>query len=225
MSRTAFTLWGLAAVALSGCEEFATPADLDRPQVIAIIAEPPIVEPGGTSALTIVVVGPDGPIDAPEVEWTVVTLPGRPRLGRIDADANGVRYVAPAEVDGQPTATALEARVRLPDRELVASKLVGIGALALFNPTVTGLAVDDAELAAGPTPIAAGTTVAIEARVEPAPSEDATYSWYSTAGTIERFRSNPTELVVDAEAGPAWLFAVVRDHGGQALRVAELVVE
>jgi hypothetical protein len=223
----ALALLAAALPALAACEDFATPSDLDRPQIIAIIAEPPMIAPGEASALTVVMAGPAGILPTPEVRWTVLGLPGEPPRGEVVVDEAGARYVAPPTVAEQPTIAPLEARVEIEGRTLLASKLVGIGSLALRNPTVTALEVAGAAVADGePARVARGSVVAIAARAEPAPGDDAAWSWYSTAGEIERFRSNPAELAVGDEVGPAWLIAVLRDGtGGQAVGAVPLVVD
>ncbi len=228
MSRllVACTAVAISSIA-AGCEEFSTPAELDRDQILAIAAEPPSVGLGGRSAISLLVAGPDGELE-PSVTWSVMALAeGILPVGSVEVDGDGaVTYVAPTERPAEiPTAGLVRAEVALPDRTLVGVKVVVVGNLELENPILTGFTADHHDLLAEPeVTVALGDTVTIAADIEPPATDDTMFAWYSTLGTIDMYRSSPTELLAD-QAGEGWLFVVVRDGmGGETWRKAHLIV-
>src|SRR5512135_2159121 len=64
--------WLPAVLLLGACADFATPAELTKPTVLAVIADPPLVPPGAESALSVVLVGPDGPMDPDATTWKMI---------------------------------------------------------------------------------------------------------------------------------------------------------
>lgn len=82
----------LAALGLSGCvsgPEFAEESLIDRPRVLAVVAEPPEVAPGEGSTLSLLTAGfGDGPLD---ITWTAcgafATMVGGAQFGDQDTEA------------------------------------------------------------------------------------------------------------------------------------------
>lgn len=219
----------IAAAGLVGCDDFATPAQLEVPQVLNVTADPPVVEPGEQTVLSVLVAGPDGEIADADVTWAVVpTVPNTPPTGTVVEEADGsARYTAPAEVAETPAIGTVQATVTVGDRTMVALKGVVIGDLPLANPTITALMSDDSDvLAGGELVLATGATAALAIELDPPPGEDATFAWYATIGEIERYQSSPTEIVAPEEAGEGWLFVVARDgRGGSAVAKVAIRVE
>jgi hypothetical protein len=221
---------GVAAAigcAAGGCKEFATPADLDRDQILAIVTEPPSVGLGERSAVSILVAGPSGEL-APAVGWSMMELAaGVAPVGSVEVDPDGgATYLAPDQRPPElPTAGLLRAEVASASEPMIGVKAVVVGEVGLANPVVAGFSADGEDLLASPEiTAAAGDAVAIAVELDAPDDDDAMFAWYTSLGTIERYRSNPTELVAD-EVGEGWLFVVVRDGlGGVAWRKAHLTV-
>lgn len=201
------------AVASSGCKDFATPAELDRPQIVAIASDPASVRPGERARLSLLVAGPDGPIAPEEVSWSVTTQPGVPDLGRVESEGEDTYYVAPDEVDEDPTGTLVEAAVTAGDLELSGLKAMVVSRLVLENPAVTAIERDGAAIE-GPLQVRRGAHFELAVAIEPEATEDLEVAWYSTSLAIEKYRSQPTEAEVPDDAGDGWLIAVARDRGG-----------
>ncbi len=224
--------WGAFTAAAAGCTDFASPAELTKPTVLAVIAEPPIVAPGATTTLTVAMAGPDGPLEPDAVSWRVVeTLPGVPPFGAVEAaDGTSATYTAPAEVPELPEGAlpidSVEATITAGDEQVVVIKGVAVlGDVEAANPTITAVVLGDEAVVDAAT-VARGQTVELTVATDPAPGENATFAWYTTAGAIDQYQSNPTELVGADEARDGWLFVVVRDGlGGVAWRGVEVGVE
>lgn len=216
---------------IAACTEFATPAELSRPQILAINAEPPIVPPGQSTVLSILVADEDGPIAAPEITWTVTALnPGTLPLGTVaDAGAGQALYTAPQEVAENPTFSSVQAEVQIADRELplIAIKGIGIGTLPLQNPTLTSftIGVEDA-MTDDSIFVQRGATLEVAITTDPPADDNSAVAWYATIGTIERYQSTPAELLVQDEPGSGWLIAVARNgFGGVIWRAVPILVE
>jgi len=208
----------------AACEEFATPADLDRPQVLGLRTTPASIDPGQSAAVELLVVDEGGDaIALPDVEWTLAPGPGgKPSPGTLDVAAGSVTYTAPEILD-TPSAALLQVVVKIRDAQLVATKAVVIGGPTLANPDVDALLIDGEE-AGDIVTLEAGQAIEVGARVSPAPTDDVQFSWYAFPAEIEHYRSAPTELVAgDADSGNLWV--VVRDRGGIAWRRAALEVQ
>jgi len=224
-------LLAAAAVASAACDDFATPAELTKPTVLAVIADPPLVPPGSASELSMVLAGPDGPMGADTVEWRLVeTLPGVPPFGVIEPETTGAaRFVAPDPVppqpDDAPPIATVQATVAAGGETIVVVKGMLVADIASANPSITTLAIGGT-VAADEVTLRAGATVALDVGTEPAAGDDAFYAWYSTVGAIEQFQSNPCELVVTDTPGDGWIFVVFRDgRGGVAWRGVHATVE
>jgi hypothetical protein len=220
----------LATSALaSGCEKFASPAELDRTQILAIASEPAVIAPGGRTSLGLLVAGPDGEVASPPVTWTVVEQPGQPAIGRIEIAPDGsASYVAPDTVSSDPAGTLVQAAVEVDDKTLLGVKAVVIGSLDLLNPAVSALEVDGEPLAEGDSlALSAGQSTMLRVRLDPDATDDAEVAWYSTALSIDRYRlpvSTPTEAIAADTPTAGWLFAVVRDRGGVGWRAVQVEV-
>jgi hypothetical protein len=201
------------AVASSGCKDFATPAELDRPQIVAIASDPASVRPGESARLSLLVAGPDGPMAPDEVAWSVTAQPGVPELGRVERIGDDTFYVAPDAVDEDPTGTLVEAVVTAGDAELRGLKAMVVTRLALENPTVTAIE-RDGEPVGEELVVDAGATFELALAIDPEATEDLEVAWYSTSLAIEKYKSQPTEAVVPDDAQDGWLVAVARDRGG-----------
>jgi hypothetical protein len=219
------------APALPACSDFASPSALPKPTVLAVIADPPLVAPGGTTALTVVVAGPDGVVTPDAITWSLrETFPGVPPFGAVDGDADGAVFTAPDPVpalpENVPPVVSVQATIEVDGEVLVpAVKAVVVADAPSANPEITALRVDGEPVDEALT-LAAGAAYPLEVALEPAPGEDATWAWYTTAGEISQFQSNPCELVAAEEPGTGHLFVVARDgRGGTAWRGVSVTVE
>lgn len=201
------------AVASSGCKDFATPAELDRPQIVAIASEPASVRPGESARLSLLAAGPDGPMAPDEITWSVTAQPGIPELGRVERVGDDTFYVAPDAVEEDPTGTLVEAVVTAGEAELTGLKAMVVTRLALDNPIVTAIE-RDGEPVGEELVVDAGATFELALAIDPEATEDLEVAWYSTSLAIEKYKSQPTEVVVPDDAEDGWLIAVARDRGG-----------
>jgi hypothetical protein len=229
MTRRAAVL--IALLVGPACGEFSTPAELTKPTVLAVIAEPPLVAPGATTELEVVVAGPGGLVEPSETRWTLTeTFSGVPPFGELTAvGARSAIYRAPDPVPelprDVPPLVGVEVTVVADDLEIVVIKALLVADLPSANPSITAVAIGGAVVGDTAT-IRAGDVVELDVGVEPAPGDDATFAWYSTVGEIARYQSNPTELIAADAARDGWLFVVVRDgRGGVAWRGVEVAVE
>ncbi len=227
--RIALCLVLALGILLTGCSEFATPAELSKPQILAIRADPPSIGPGETSELSILVADHDGEIPAPQVTWfSTPTTPDSEALGTVTIEPDGTAiYTAPTELPMTPTIGTVTATVTHDGGEMQALKAILVGAFPLANPIMTGFTADAQDiLEEGRLSVSPGQTVALEVATEPELGDMAGFAWYSTIGEIERYQSNPVELVAQDEPGEGWLFAVVRDgQVGVVWAAVEVTVE
>lgn len=224
----------LVVVALStGCADFATPAELTKPTILAIVAEPPLVAPGARTELSVILAGPDGPMAADAVDWTLVeTLPGIPPFGTIEPGATGTAtYTAPDPLpelpDGVPPFSTVAVAVSAADTAIDSLKVIGVADVPAVNPRFTALAVGGVAIAAGEAiTLDAGGSYPLDVGVDPAPGEESAFAWYTTAGEIAQYQSNPCELIAAAEPrDDAWLFVVFRENLGAVVRAHPVTVE
>ena len=224
----ALALAALASVVAgaAGCTDFASPAELPRPTILAVVAEPPVVAPGQTTQLSVAVADASGPL-TPTVRWSLVeTYRGVPPMGTLA----GATYTAPDPVPAlppnAPPIDSVQLEVDVGGTTLTALKAVPVLDVARANPTLTTFTVGDGDALAGPLTVARGATLALTVAIDPPAGEDARYAWYSSAGAIEKYQSNPTTMIAAEDATTGWLFVVVRDGlGGVAWRGVEVTVE
>jgi hypothetical protein len=225
-------LAALAALPILGaCTDFATPAELAKTTILAVVSEPPITPPGAQSRLELVVVDGSGRVAAPAATWSLVeTLPGVPPMGTVAPNEDGTAtYTAPAApppaTPENPPIDSVQIEVAAMPKALTAIKAAVIADVPSQNPTLATLTVGGAD---GRTAAvaAAGQMVPLAVTIDPPAGEDATYAWYTTRGEIEDYQSAEATLVAPAEAGTGWLFVVVRDgRGGVAWHGAPLAVQ
>lgn len=223
----------LALLLAAGCTDVAGPAELTKPTILAITAEPPIVAPGASAELTAIVVDGSGAIAGlTQRQKLVVTYPGVPPMGRLEEDSGTVRYIAPDPVPpllaAEPALDSVQIDIETPDEILRTIKVLGVQAGTFANPTLARFTVNgvDALTATGPITLARNAPVTIDVAIEPAATDLARFAWYTSVGLIEEYQSTPTELVASAVAVEGWLFVVVRDGAlGLVWRGVEIVVE
>lgn len=199
-----------------GCTDLATPAELSHPQILGIRAEPPLIAPGDSATLSALIAGPDGAIDA-VATWTVVAAPGQPPLGHVETTAGAAVYVAPETVPATDSGIAIaevELSTTVDGYDMVAQKLIGIGAGAHPNPTLTEISINGTAASGTEIVVPIGATVPLSATTDPAVGESGQIAWYATAGEIEIYRGADTEMVAPAKAASAVLFVVARDGLG-----------
>ncbi|MEZ4401036.1 MAG: hypothetical protein R3B06_13510 [Kofleriaceae bacterium] len=226
MHRLALTLAALAAAA---CTDFATPNQLERATIIAVVAEPPVVQPGDATELTVVVADATGVIERPAT-WTLTeTFPGVAPLGTLTGAGASATYRAPTTLPDRgpdiPPIDTAAVTVDTADGRLTAIKAVAVVPTTTANPRITALTVGGADATAAAVPVTRGQTVTVQVTTDPATGDDARFAWYSPVGDIQYYQSNPCDLVVadDAVTGP--LIVVVRDgQGGVVWRQIELQV-
>lgn len=219
------------ALGAAACTDFATPAELTKPTILAITADPPIVAPGASAQLTTVVIDANGVMAGlTERHSLVETYPGVPPMGRVETTEGGARYVAPDPVpplpENAPPIDSVQIEIDTPEGTLTAIKVMPVAAVTASNPVISRLTVGGSDALAGPVTLAREAAVAIEVAIEPPAGEDARFAWYTSAGLIEKYQSTPAELVAAEEAKQGWLFVVVRDGlGGVVWHGVEVTVE
>jgi hypothetical protein len=215
------------------CTDFATPAELTKPTILAVTADPPIVAPGASADLTTVVVDGSGVIAGlTQRQMLVETYPGVPPMGRLEVEGDTVRYIAPDPVpplpENAPALDSVQIDIETPDAVLRTVKVMGVQAGTFANPVLARFTVNgvDALTATAPITLARNAAVTIDVAIDPPATDMARFAWYSSAGLIEKYQSTPTELVAAEVASQGWLYVVVRDGAlGVVWRGVEIVVE
>ncbi len=204
----------LAAGALTACSDFDTPAQLPHPQILAVVAEPPIVAAGERAALSVLVAGPDGPM-APALTWSAPVV----------VDGDGQAWFE-APVDAAPGFATVEVTATLADgTALSAEKAVGVGRVPADNPVIAQIRVDGAPVQDAAV-LHRDWVAELSADVSPAPTADAMFAWYATVGELSFYRRTPAELETPSEALTGHLFVVYRDgFGGVAWRHVPLEID
>jgi hypothetical protein len=205
-----------------GCNDLATPADLARPQILAVRADPPTVLSGERTQLSIVLAGPDGFLAPAVTRWGIQP----PGLGTLELEGDGSVFLrAPDELSAVEF-TALEVSAEVDDETtLVAIKGIAMGVDTVEpNPTITdlrinGVTVDDG----GSVELERGATITLDADTDPPPGQYHEFAWYSTSGEIDLWRLSPTDLIAPQEAEDGLLILVYRDGlGGVTWRSATI---
>ena len=203
------------ALALAGCDDFDSPAELSRPQILAIQSEPASVALGGSAELTVLVADGDGPIENPEITWSLQSDFGLAPVGQVVVEGGRATYIAPIQTTEVPTAVSLEARLEEGGETLIGVKALLIGGPAIANPVITAITKEGTSVG-DELVLAAGSETELAVAVESSLSPDATFAWYARPGTINEYRSSPTRILAGDELGEGWIFVVVRDRGGIA---------
>ena len=131
-----------ALVLLPSCSDFATPAELESTQILAIQSSPASLTLGASASLSLYAANPDGPIENPDVTWLLQEQEGFPALGTLVDDGDSVVYTAPSQVPELPTLVTVEARLPDGDKTLVALKGMLIGGPTLVNPEILSIQVN-----------------------------------------------------------------------------------
>lgn len=221
----------LLPLAAAACADFATPAQLERPTIIAVVADPPIITPGAQSRLSVVIADRSGVLTGLPTRWEVgEAFPGVPPMGTITPDGDGAIYTAPDPLptrpDDVPPVDAVAVTVETADGTRAALKAVPVLTTATANPAITALAVGDRDALPGTVTVSKGETLSLSVTTDPPASADATYAWYTPVGDIKFYQSNPCDLVLDDESASGPLLVVVRDGvGGVVWRQATLQVQ
>lgn len=219
--------WALAlGLAVAGCTDFATPAELTKPTILAITAEPPVVAPGQTTELAVAVADGSGLLEvAPR--WSLVeTYRGVPPMGSLASSTYTAPDPVPTLPPNAPPIDSVQLELDVGGTTLTAIKVVPVVEAARANPAIEAFTVGAGDALAGPLTVPRGATLDLAVTTDPAAGEEARYAWYSSAGAIEAYQSNPTTMVASDEAKTGWLFVVVRDGlGGVAWRGVEVTVE
>ncbi|MBK9036140.1 MAG: hypothetical protein IPL61_33675 [Myxococcales bacterium] len=208
----------LAVLALAACTDFATPNQLERPTIIAVVADPPVIAPGTTATVAVVVADAAGVLTMPPTTWALIeAYPGVAPLGTITGDAAGALYTAPATIPDRgdiPPVDTAAVTVETSAGPLTAIKAMPVLPAATANPTLTALTVAGADALAGTATVTRGATVALTVTTDPPATGDARFAWYTPVGDIQYYQSNPCELVVPMDAASGPLIVVIRDGVG-----------
>lgn len=201
----------IALLAAAGCDDFASPAELEAPRIIALVVEPAALAPGQEGRLIAVVAGPGGLVDA-RAHWSLETPSDDVDLW----SASGIDAVTVAAGAAEAT-IELRAEVDVAGVTLAGIRSLAIGGASRANPAIE-LTVDGA-LAGAAITAPAGSDLELAIVATPPAGDEAGVSWFSTAGEIELYRRSPAILEAPAEPGPGVLLAVFRDGlGGVAWR-------
>jgi hypothetical protein len=224
----------LCALALAGaaCDDFATPAQLTAPTVVGIVAEPPVVRPGQTAALTPLIASPEGPLAATGATWHLTeTLPGVAPFGEVTGHPDGsATYQAPTQVPELPAGAlpidSVELGLALGGRKSTSLKAVLVTDLTTANPSISALTADGVLAPTGEAAtleLPVGVPVELAVQAAPEATDRTRYAWYVSHGLIEDYQSSPCSYLAE-EPGEGWLFAVVRDGQlGVAWRAVRIV--
>lgn len=194
----------------SGCPSLPTASDLGEPQILALIANPPCVQPGATAELEAIVAGPDGAITPSAITWSVPTGSS----GAIER--SGAAWTLRAAEDAM-LGGLIELHVVVgvegaaPLRGFRTLKIGG----ACANPRIGGVLVDGVlQPATGAITMMSDGRIDLDVLVDGGLTDGSIVSWFSTAGAIELYRRTPTQLVVRTTPGDAVLYVVYRDGNG-----------
>jgi hypothetical protein len=194
-------------VCATGCPNLPTASELGEPQILALVADPPCIQPGASAHLEPLVAGPGGTLVPSSVVWSVPA-------GSVGAiETSNVR----AAVDAPPGALIeVDVAVDVDGGTLHGFRTLTVGVCA--NPVLAGITVDGV-----PAPVSSALTmfahssVDLDVSIDGGPAAEPVVSWFSTAGTIRLYRHTPTELVVRDDPGAGALYVIYRDgHGGVA---------
>jgi len=207
---------------LAGCPALPTSAGLGEPEILAIVADPPCVAPGGSATLAVLVAGPSGTLVPDRVSWSVP-----------DGDAASISMTSAGApvVDAGATATRgtsveIDVDVAIGSTELRGFRTLAIGD-GCANPTIDAVDVGGTVQPPATTiDVPAGSDVALDVDVTGGIASTGIVSWYSTAGAIDLYRQTPTTLAVTSQPGAAVLYVVYRDGlGGVTWRAYAVEVD
>lgn len=220
----------LALPFAAGCEELDTPAELDRPQILAVRAAPARLGAGQRAELSLLVAGPEGDLAPTAVDWAVIVPDGAAAAaGSIEIDGEDAHYRAPDQPVAEPRVVTLQVTAVLADdTALIAEKAILLGADSLPEPLITqvladGVAADER------VEVAAGGAIELALRTESAapddPLQEPLTTWYTTCGTFAPHREPVVQLEAPDEPCQGMIYAVFRDGlGGVDWRRIEVEV-
>jgi len=191
-------------VCATGCANLPTASELGEPQILALVADPPCIQPGASAHLEPLVAGPSGTLVPSSIVWSVPA-------GSVGAiDASSVR----ADVDALPGARIeVNVAVDAGGVTLRGFRTLTIGDCA--NPVLAGITVDGAPApVSGALTMFSNTSVDLDVSIDSGLAAEPVVSWFSTAGTIRLYRHTPTELVVRDAPGAGALYVIYRDRNG-----------
>jgi hypothetical protein len=198
---------------LAGCPSLPTPAELEEPQILALVADPPCAS-AAPSTLSALVAGPAGTIDPDAIAWS---LPPGSRATLASA-GNGSATVVAASSAAVGDEIEVDVAIATGGVELAGYRSLPVGT-GCADPAIDAVVVDGVARPAGDTiELTAGARVTLDVSIAGGVADDAIVAWYSTAGTIDLYRHAPTQLVVGATPGAAVLYVVYRDGAGTAWR-------
>ena len=210
---------------LVGCDDFATPAEVSRPQILGIQSEPASLEQGESARLSILVAAPSGPVEDPQVVWSLVPQSDLSDQGSLVDDGSSVRYQAPSTLPSLPAIVTVAVRVEHEGTVLEGLKAMLIGGPPLVNPAISAITVDG-QIADDTIVLQQGAESSLAVETEAPLGSNATYAWYARPGSIEEYRSTPTTIVAPDEIEEdGWLYVVVRDNGGIGFVATPMRVE
>ena len=233
------TLW-------AGCDDLSLPPELTHAQVLAVRADPPALGPAGEADIRLLIAGPDGALTPLAVAGvatfgTLDVVEDGASTG--DASAAVLRYRAPEAPSTEAFDDTLTLAIELDDgtvlqavkRVHVAPNIDELDDVSPVNPEIVALRIGASEVADGATIDALpqedidfigdgddGGFIDIEVMAADGNSDEWQISWFTTAGTIDRYRSNPSELEISAQPTSGWLYAVVRDGVGTSWHTVRL---
>lgn len=192
------SLASLSAGACAAPEE----ARLDHAQILAVRAEPAHVAPGGVSRIDILAGDDSGAVYETAPDALVATGASGPL--RVEHTADGWFVTAGAA----PEIATLEVTVTIDGVTWPAKKALVVSEPA-DNPRVAAMQIDGSASEALVAPLGSKAELtAVGVGLEPL-----TYAWYSSVGSLERYRQPSATLDAD-EAGEGTVVLVVRDGAG-----------
>jgi len=191
-------------VCATGCPNLPTASELGEPQILALVADPPCIQPGASAHLEALVAGPSGTLVPSSIVWSVPA-------GSVGAiEASTVR----AAVDASPGAQIeVDVAVDAGGVTLRGFRTLTVGVCA--NPVLAGITVDGVPApVSGALAMLSNTSVDLDVSIDGGLAAESVVSWFSTAGTIRLYRHTPTELVVRDAPGTGALYVIYRDGNG-----------
>jgi hypothetical protein len=190
----------------TGCPNLPTASELGEPQILALVAEPPCIQPGGSAHLDALVAGPSGTLVPSRIAWSVPT-------GSVRAiEASNVR----AAVDASPGALIeVDAAVEVDGGAVLRGfRTLTVGVCA--NPVLAGITIDGVPApGSSALTMVASTSVDLDVSIDGGvAAAEPVVSWFTTAGAIRLYRHTPTELVVRDAPGTGALYVIYRDGNG-----------
>ncbi|WP_428266261.1 hypothetical protein [Haliangium sp.] len=228
MRQLGIAIATLTLLLAAGCEELDTPAELDRPQILAVRAAPAHLSAGQRAQLSLLIAGPEGDLTPTELDWAVIG-PGAAAAGSIEIDDDGAHYRAPDQPVGEPRAVTLQVTAVMDDgAALIAEKLVFLGDDSMPEPLITEVLVDGVA-ASERVEVAPSDVVELALRTEAVtlsdPAQEPLTTWHTTCGTFDPHREPVVLFEAPTEPCHGMIYAVFRDGlGGVAWRRIEVEI-